>query len=221
MEKLAQEGKYLINYGDYSEGEQELIDSIEEKYESLFIAAMTVKTKNGAWSEEPVYVFYQPNPEPTHSNYFGIFKSHGTFYITNAVSAFSEPITAMVSPKTNEVVFSRWRHDNRSTRDGEVSVDGGRDYLRCSGAGKTIQLHVQENRLVPVEEIFVEPEPKKEELPPYEEQSLQEKLRIRAKIRRIAVTRKSVQENKNDRLCSLLDEAADRIDELERKLRGG
>jgi hypothetical protein len=49
---------------------------------------------------------------------------------------------------------------------------------------------------------------------PYEQQTLVEKLRNRAAIRRQASTRKSVQEGKPDRLADLLEEAAD---EIERK----
>lgn len=44
-----------------------------------------------------------------------------------------------------------------------------------------------------------------------EHQSLVERLRIRAEIRREIPTRKSVQEGKPDRIADLLDEAADEI----------
>ena len=46
------------------------------------------------------------------------------------------------------------------------------------------------------------------------EQSLTERLRIRAQIRRQISTRKSVQEGKPDRLADLLDEAATELDKL-------
>jgi len=44
------------------------------------------------------------------------------------------------------------------------------------------------------------------------------RLRTRADIRRQIYTRKSVQEGKPDIIADLLDEAANRIEELERKL---
>lgn len=44
---------------------------------------------------------------------------------------------------------------------------------------------------------------------------LVERLRKRAEIRRLIVTRKSVQEGKPDRLANLLEEAANRIYFLE------
>ncbi len=49
---------------------------------------------------------------------------------------------------------------------------------------------------------------------PIEEQTLVERLRIRASIRRNNTERKSVQEGKPDRIADLLEEAAD---EIERK----
>lgn len=51
-----------------------------------------------------------------------------------------------------------------------------------------------------------------------EEQSLVERLRIRAKIRREIPHRKSVQEGKPDRLADLLDEAANEIQGLRQLL---
>jgi len=45
-------------------------------------------------------------------------------------------------------------------------------------------------------------------------QSLVERLRIRAQIRRTIITRKSVQENQPDKLADLLEEAANEIERL-------
>lgn len=47
-------------------------------------------------------------------------------------------------------------------------------------------------------------------------ESLVERLRIRAAIRRQIPTRKSVQENKPDRIADLLEEAADEIERLKK-----
>lgn len=51
------------------------------------------------------------------------------------------------------------------------------------------------------------------------EQTLVERLRIRADIRRQIKDRKSVQEGKPDRIADLLEEAADKIEQLENDLR--
>lgn len=49
---------------------------------------------------------------------------------------------------------------------------------------------------------------------PDEQLSLVERLRLRAAIRRQIPTRKSVQENKPDRIADVLEEAADEIERL-------
>ena len=50
---------------------------------------------------------------------------------------------------------------------------------------------------------------------PIEEQTLVERLRTRASIRRNIKDRKSVQEGKPDRIAGLLEEAAEEIERLE------
>jgi hypothetical protein len=52
---------------------------------------------------------------------------------------------------------------------------------------------------------------------PVSEQSLVYRLRKRAEIRRNISDRKSVQENKPDRIADLLDEAANEIERLRNK----
>ena len=55
---------------------------------------------------------------------------------------------------------------------------------------------------------------------PIEEQTLVERLRIRASIRRNNTERKSVQEGKPDRIANLLEEAADEIERKDNIING-
>ena len=55
---------------------------------------------------------------------------------------------------------------------------------------------------------------------PIEEQTLVERLRIRASIRRNNTERKSVQEGKPDRIANLLEEAADEIERKDNMING-
>jgi hypothetical protein len=90
------------------------------------------KRSDGSWNESPVDVFYQPNPnlEAGHSHYFGLFVDHvNRVMITDASSAFSEPMTGVIC-EDGEVLVSRYRHDYRTK--GDRMVDGGRDYVRSS-----------------------------------------------------------------------------------------
>lgn len=91
----------------------------------------TIKNKHGGWSDDPVDVFYNADPDTSkgHTNYFGMFIRDGVLYITEASSAFSEPIAGMPTPD-GEVLVSRYRH-NYVTK-GDRMIDGGRDYIRAS-----------------------------------------------------------------------------------------
>ena len=55
---------------------------------------------------------------------------------------------------------------------------------------------------------------------PLEEQTLVERLRIRASIRRNNTERKSVQEGKPDRIADLLEEAANEIERKDNIING-
>lgn len=108
------------------------IKKTEELYGSKYMGYWCTKRTDGkSWNESPVDVFYQPNPDLSkgHKNYFGLFVQNGSLYITDATSAFSDPITGVLC-EDGEVLVSRFRHDY-VTKDGYM-VDGGRDYLRCS-----------------------------------------------------------------------------------------
>jgi hypothetical protein len=108
------------------------IPKVEEKYGAKFVGDFCVKTKSGGWSEEPIAIFYQPNPNVAlgHKHYFGLFVRGESMYITDGTSAFSEPIVGIVTPG-GEVIFSRYRHDFVE-REG-VFIDGGRDYVHIGG----------------------------------------------------------------------------------------
>jgi len=109
------------------------IKTIEERYNAKYVGHWCTKRPDGTWHETPVDVFYVENPDRSkgHSNYFGMFvNEREQAMITNAESAFSEPITGMLC-EDGEVLVSRYRHDYQTK--GDVMVDGGRDYLRYSG----------------------------------------------------------------------------------------
>jgi hypothetical protein len=68
----------------------------------------------------------------------------GDLMISNAESAFSEPIAGVLT-EDGEVIVSRFRHDY-VTKDGQV-IDGGRDYTRSSG-GKFVEVTVKNGEFV-------------------------------------------------------------------------
>lgn len=126
MMKFVDKGKgyYLDDNG---------IAKVETAHNAIFMGYWAIQDRSGNWSETPVDVFYQPDPDVQkgHSHYFGIYRSYSanTWMICNAETAFCDPLYG-VCCDTGEVIISRFRHDY-VTR-GNYMVDGGRDYLRSS-----------------------------------------------------------------------------------------
>jgi hypothetical protein len=121
------------------------VSVVEEKYGAKYMGVWCTKNKLGQWNEQPVDVFYQPNPDKSkgHTNYFGLFTKNGTLYICDASSAFSEPIYGLLTDE-DEVLVSRCRHDYRCKN--EYMIDGGRDYIRRSTEGDLVRVEVNEGK---------------------------------------------------------------------------
>lgn len=122
--------------------------TIEQKYDAVYMGYWSIKNSSGSWSDNPVDVFYQPNPDRSqgHTNYFGIFKRQDSLMICNAESAFSEGMYG-VELSDGEVLVSRYRHD--CVMKSGVMVDGGRDYVRRSGSGvREVMITVNKDQFV-------------------------------------------------------------------------
>jgi hypothetical protein len=117
-------------------------------YGGKYLGYWAIKDKHGNWSEMPVDVFYQPNPDRSkgHTNYFGMYRNfNDQVMITNAESAFSQPITGVVTDD-GEVIVSRYRHDY-VTKDNRM-IDGGRDYVRSSTIGPFVTITIKDDEFV-------------------------------------------------------------------------
>ena len=123
------------------------VDAVEQHYNGKFIGDFCIKTSDRYWSEQPWAIFYNPNPpKPEYSNYFAINVRDRSIIITDGQSAFDEPITGIVADD-GEIIFSRYRHNFVTSKDGSVWIDGGRDYTRSS-MGRFIQINVHEGQFV-------------------------------------------------------------------------
>lgn len=113
---------------------------LEKIFNAKYLGYWAIKDKKDQWSEIPVDVFYQPNPDKSkgHSEYFGIFVEGNQFFLCNAKSAFDGPILGVLSDD-GEVLVSRFRHDYVSKE--MIFTDGGRDYFRHSKS-KVIEIKV-------------------------------------------------------------------------------
>ena len=118
------------------------IKEVNARYGSTFVGYFPTKTKTG-WGY-PAAVFYQPNPktELGHSNYFGLYADEYTpacifnaDYITGGWTG--------VKADDGELLWSEYRHDYHTSKDGSVWIDGGFDYARTGTPERLVKLNVK------------------------------------------------------------------------------
>lgn len=108
------------------------IKQIERCYCAKYVCDLCILTDAG-WSEQPVQIYYVKTPsEPHFPHYFGVFVKNGVAVLTCAASAAGVKMFA-VEAEDGEIIFSRYRHDYRQSKDGTAFIDGGRDYSRYGG----------------------------------------------------------------------------------------
>lgn len=116
------------------------IAKAEQNYNAIYITDMCIRGKNGEWVNQPVSIFWVEKPEkPEYSNYLGVFTNDGNVYVTNAISATVDPFYG-VAAENGEIIYSRWRHDYRTSEDGTAVADGGRDYFKGRGTPVALQI---------------------------------------------------------------------------------
>lgn len=132
------------------------VSLVEKKYNATYVADLCLKNKDGGWINSPSAVFYCESPsKPEYSNYFAIIlrnnpsspKGAVQSFITDGASAVSEPIIGIVADD-GEVVFSRYRHDSRVSKDGSVSIDGGRDYIKSNNHERLVEINIVDGKLM-------------------------------------------------------------------------
>lgn len=109
------------------------IEEVESRMNCTFVGDFCIKDRRGQFVEQTVAIFWQETPpQEGYSNYFALFVRDGKVYITSGETAFDSPIYGIVA-RNGEIVYSRHRWDCRSSSDGSVMIDGGRDYMRLVG----------------------------------------------------------------------------------------
>lgn len=133
------------------------IPEVEARYKAKYVGQLALRTVGGGWSEDsPGEVFYQEKPPVEgYSHYFALINRRGTIYITSGASAVEGVITG-IAAKDGEIIYSRYRHDMRYSRDGSVWIDGGRDYVRSGMGGHFVLLKIIDGKWFQLEEHEVE-----------------------------------------------------------------
>jgi len=121
------------------------IAKVEQKYHASWVGQFPLKDVDGMWTNFCGDVYYQESlPHPGYSHYFALVRRNDGIVITSGQSAV-EGVFAGVVAEDGEVIYSRYRHDYRTSKDGTVFVDGGRDYTRASG--KLVQLSIEGGKI--------------------------------------------------------------------------
>lgn len=131
------------------------IDRAEEHYSARYVCETTLKLGEG-WRYEPSLIFYTETPHPQGSNYFALTVRDGEVWISDALPSIREGF-AGARADSGDVIYSRYRHDFRTSADGSVSIDGGREYTRILAdhdiRNRRVHLVVEKDRLVVADQI--------------------------------------------------------------------
>lgn len=124
------------------------IKIIEEKYNAQYVCETPIKTVDGGWVNFPCAIFYTEEKHPEGSNYMALYKhpDTGQLYVCDGKSATQEPIVGVVADD-GEVIFSRFRHDYRVSKDETATIDGGRDYVRSNAGSNLVSMSIVQGHL--------------------------------------------------------------------------
>jgi len=125
-------GYWYDNQPDTYGLDLEGIRKIEKLRSCRYVCEWNTTDDRGQAHENPVLLFWNDVAHPQGSNWMGLFRSNKEWYVKDGITASRLPINCAVS-NDKQVLFSKYRHDFRSSRDGSVTVDGGRDYTRMLG----------------------------------------------------------------------------------------
>lgn len=102
---------------------------IEEKMDATFVGEFCLRDENGQWANFPAQIYFVEKPtKKEYSNYFAIYMRNGKVYVTDGISATQGSFYGLLYK--DELLYSAYRQDYKSSADGKVFIDGGRDYNR-------------------------------------------------------------------------------------------
>ena len=133
---------------------------IEKYYQAKYVCETCIGDSKGNWINQPIAIFYQADKAKVPkggSQWFGIYYSvdfieelmpPNTLSIMNAISATEHDISGIMA-ENGDVIYSHYRHDYRTSPDGTVWIDGGRDYIRYNPVHheKLVNLRIIRNKL--------------------------------------------------------------------------
>lgn len=124
-----------------------------EKIENLKNAKYVIDTEK---NDVHVAIFYGSTAPPVSgSRYFGLYYGgyDNRLMITDGSFVEEQEIIGVVA-ENGDVIFSRYRHDYRTSPDGTATVDGGRAYVKSSLSPR-VRVRVKDGNVY-VEELDID-----------------------------------------------------------------
>lgn len=118
------------------------LDKIRKHYKAEFVVDTE---KDGI----KCAIFYSEKPHPdSGSRYFALYHDpiYGKLMITSGKWIEEQEFIGVMA-HNGDIIFSRHRHDYRTSPDGTVFVDGGRSYIRTKKYAKQVPLRVVDGKL--------------------------------------------------------------------------
>lgn len=125
-------GYWYDNVPDTYGLDLEGIRKIEKLRSCRYVCEWNTIDKGGDILDTPVLLFWNDVAHPQGSNWMALYRSSNDWYVKDGITTSRLPIQCVVS-NDKQVLFSKYRHDFRSSQDGSVTIDGGREYTRMLG----------------------------------------------------------------------------------------
>ena len=135
--------KYIISHEDQLPIHPEVV---EEKYNAKYVGEFCYKNGSQGWMNQPMALFYTESPHPDGSNYLGVLITSigNTVVLVDGISATEHEWDGVLNDKTNEVIYSAFRHDYQVL--GDLMSDGGPEYHRSS-CHTQVKLQISKNEI--------------------------------------------------------------------------
>lgn len=127
-------GLWYDNTPDYLNLEHSNIRSVEQSRQCRYVCEWPL-LNDGNKPTETMLLFWNDVAHPQGSNWMALFFHDGGWYVRDGISASRHPIHCPVS-QDGQVMLSKHRHDYRTSKDGSIAIDGGRDYTKTVGTAR-------------------------------------------------------------------------------------
>ena len=135
------------------------VNVIEEEYSAKYVGEFCYKQPTKGWLNQSMALFYTDTPHPEGSNYLGVvvqynpYTEENSIIIVNGISAVEHEWIGVLDIKTDEILYSAFRHDYQTH--GDLMADGGPEYTRSS-LHLTVKMQIVKDKIVILKDNIIE-----------------------------------------------------------------